>query len=109
MAEGKVPVFSQNVSEAEQNLSVQEKMKIVDKEIRELYEFCKKAGYTHTQIENCAQPLLAIETRQSHIRCLKRLAYFVLVVALIAFSFAYDPTYRKICIYGKAAALKVRS
>ena len=106
--ENKMPIFSEKVSEAEKSLSMQEKMKIIDKEVRQLYEFCKKSGYTQTQIEDCAQPLLAIETRQKHIRYLRRLAFFVLLVAFVGFLFAYDPTYRKICIYGKRAAVKVR-
>ena len=105
--EDKMPLFSSKVTKSEQSLSIDEKVKMIDKEIQQLYEFCKKAGYTKTQIEDCAQPLLAIETRQKHIRCLKFLAYFVVLLAFIGFLFAFDPTYRKICIYGKQAALKV--
>jgi len=86
---------------------LKEKLNLVDNEIRQLYEFCTKAGYTQPQIEQCAQPLLALQSREKHIKWFWRLFSLALVVAFVAFLFAYDPTYRRICIYGKSVAMKV--
>lgn len=102
------PTLSSNVTEEEKNLSLKEKINLIDNEIRQLYEFCTKAGYTQPQIEQCAQPLLALQTRERHIKWFRRLVSFALLVALIAFLFACDPTYRQICIYGKFIAMKVK-
>lgn len=101
------PTVSSDVTEEEQNLSLKEKINLVDSEIRKLYEFCVKAGYTQPQIEQCAQPLLAVQSKEKHIHWLRLLFSFALLAALIVFLFYYDPTYRKICIYGKFVAMKV--
>ena len=60
------PTVSSDVTEEEQNLSLKEKINLVDSEIRKLYEFCVKAGYTQPQIEQCAQPLLAVQSKEKH-------------------------------------------
>ncbi|KAL9963633.1 hypothetical protein ACROYT_G027159 [Oculina patagonica] len=101
-----IPTLSSNATEEEKNLSLKEKVNLIDNEIRQLYEFCTKAGYTQPQIEQCAQPLLALQNREMHIKWFRRLFSFALLVALIAFLFAYDPTYRQICIYGKFITMK---
>lgn len=102
-----LPTFSSSATEEEKNLSLKQKVNLIDNEIRQLYEFCTKAGYTQPQIEQCAQPLIALQSREKHIKWFRRLFSFALLVALIAFLFAYDPTYRQICIYGKFIAMKV--
>lgn len=101
------PALSSNATEEEKNLSLKEKVNLIDNEIRQLYEFCTKAGFTQPQIEQCAQPFLALQNREKHIKWFRRLFSFALLVALIAFVFAYDPTYRQICIYGKFITMKV--
>jgi len=100
--------LSSDVTEDEKKLSLKEKVNLIDNEIRQLYEFCTKAGYTQPQIEQCAQPLLSLQSRETHIKWLRRLFSFAILVAFIAFLFAYDPAYRQICIYGKFIAMKVR-
>jgi len=102
------PALSSNVTEDEKSLSLKEKVNLIDNEIRQLYEFCTKAGYTQPQIEQCAQPLLSLQSRERHIKWLRRLFSFAILVAVIAFLFAYDPAYRQICIYGKFIAMKVK-
>lgn len=102
------PTLSSNVTEDEKSLSLKEKVNLIDNEIRQLYEFCTKAGYTQPQIEQCAQPLLSLQSRERHIKWLRRLFSFAILVAVIAFLFAYDPAYRQICIYGKFIAMKVK-
>lgn len=102
------PTVSSDVTEEEQSLSLKEKINLVDSEIRKLYEFCVKAGYTQPQIEQCAQPLLAVQSKEKHIHWLRLLFSFALLAALIVFLFYYDPTYREICIYGKFVAMKVK-
>lgn len=102
------PTLSSNVTEGEKSLSLKEKVNLIDNEIRQLYEFCTKAGYTQPQIEQCAQPLLSLQSRERHIKWLRRLFSFAILVAVIAFLFAYDPAYRQICIYGKFIAMKVK-
>ena len=101
------PNFSSQATEEEKNLSLKEKLNLVDNEIRQLYEFCTKAGYTQPQIEQCAQPLLAVQSREKHIKWFWRSLSFALVVGFIALLFVCDPTYRQICIYGKFIAMKV--
>lgn len=103
------PEFSSQATEEEKNLSLKEKLNLIDNEVRQLYEFCTKAGYTQPQIEQCAHPLLELQNREKHIKWLWRLFSFVIVVVFIAFLFACDPTYRQICIYGKFIAMKVNN
>ena len=102
------PTLSSNVTEEEKTLSLKEKVNLIDNEIRQLYEFCTKAGYTQPQIEQRAQPLISLQSRERHIKWLRRLFSFAILVAVIAFLFAYDPAYRQICIYGKFIAMKVK-
>lgn len=102
------PNLSSNVTEKEKTLSLKEKVNLIDNEIRQLYEFCTKAGYTQPQIEQCAQPLISLQSRERHIKWFRRLFSFAVLVAVIAFLFAYDPAYRQICIYGKFIAMKVK-
>lgn len=101
------PELSSHATEEEKNLSLKEKINLIDNEIRQLYDFCLKAGYTQPQIEECAQPLLAIQSREKRIKWFWRLCSFAMFVGFVAFLFAYDPTYRQICIYGKFVAMKV--
>lgn len=101
------PELSSHATEEEKNLSLKEKINLIDNEFRQLYEFCLKAGYTQPQIEECAQPLLAIQSREKRIKWFWRLCCFALFAGFVAFLFAYDPTYRQICIYGKFVAMKV--
>ena len=101
------PNFSSQATDEEKKLSLKEKLNLVDNEIRQLYEFCTKSGYTQPQIEQCAQPLLAVQSREKRVKWLWRLLSFALVVAFIALLFVCDPTYRQICIYGKFIAMKV--
>lgn len=110
MAEGyesRFPVFTGEATEEERKLSLGEKLKLVDNELRQLYDFCSKAGYTHAEIEQCAQPLFALGKRERRVKWLKRLGYFALIVGFIALLFCCDTTYRQICISGKLLAIKV--
>lgn len=100
------PQLSSHATEEEKNLSLKEKINLIDNEIRQLYDFCLKAGYTQPQIEECAQPLLAIQSREKRIKWFWWLCSFAMFVGFVAFLFAYDPTYRQICIYGKFVAMK---
>ena len=103
------PNFSSQATEEEKNLSLQEKLNLIDDEIRQLYEFCSKAGYTQPQMEQCARPLLDLQSREKHIKWFRGLFYFALMMGFIALLFVCDPTYRQICIYGKFLAMKVRA
>ncbi|XP_068685909.1 uncharacterized protein [Montipora foliosa] len=100
------PNFSSQATEEEKNLSLQEKLNLIDDEIRQLYEFCSKAGYTQPQMEKCARPLLDLQSREKHIKWFRGLFYFALMMGFIALLFVCDPTYRQICIYGKFLAMK---
>ena len=102
------PTLSSNVTEEEKTLSLKEKVNLIDNEIRQLYEFCTKAGYTQPQIKQCAQPFISLQSRERHIKWLRRLFLFAILVAVIAFFFAYDPAYRQICIFGKFIAMEVK-
>ena len=102
-----VPNFSSQATEEEKKLSLQEKLNLVDDEIRQLYEFCSNAGYTQLQIEQCARPLLDVQSREKHIKWFRGLFYLALIVLIIVLLFVCDPTYRQVCIYGKFVAMKV--
>lgn len=103
------PNFSSQATEEEKNLSLQEKLNLIDDEIRQLYEFCSNAGYTHLQIEQCARPLLDVQNREKHIKWFRGLCCLGLVVSIIVLLFVCDPAYRQVCIYGKFVAMKVSS
>ncbi|XP_067036007.1 uncharacterized protein [Acropora muricata] len=100
------PNFSSQATEEEKNLSLQEKLNLIDDEIRQLYEFCSNAGYTHLQIEQCARPLLDVQNREKHIKWFRGLCCLGLVVSIIVLLFVCDPAYRQVCIYGKFVAMK---
>ena len=101
------PTFSSDLTDEEKSLSLEKKIELIESEIRMLYGFCTKAGYTEPQIEQCAQPLLALQARERNAKWLWRLFSFAVLVTVVAFFFAYDPTYRQICIHGKFLAMKV--
>lgn len=105
--ENTLPKISSYVSEAEQNMDLKDKIALIDQELRQLYQFCVQEGYSPTQIERCAQPMLAVEKTHKRMKCLKKLAYFALVVAFIAGVYLYSPAYNKVCIYAKLASIKV--
>lgn len=102
------PQISSNVSETEQKMELKDKLSLIDKEIRQLYQFCVQEGFSQAQIEKCAQPLLDVDRAQKRKKWLKRLGSFILVVAFIAGIFLYRPAYNKVCIYGKLASMKVK-
>lgn len=105
--ENVLPKISSNVSEAEQNMELKDKLSLIDKEIRQLYQFCVQEGFSPAQIEKCAQPLLAVEKSHKRKKWLKKIAYLALFVAFFASVFMYGPAYNKVCIYAKLASMKV--
>ncbi|XP_031554788.1 uncharacterized protein LOC116291718 [Actinia tenebrosa] len=102
-----IPEFSSEPSEAEKQMSFKEKLALIDNEVRELYDFCVKAGYSPAQIEKCAEPILVVDKTESKKKWLKRLAFILLIVAFIATLFLYEPAYDKASIYCKLVALKI--
>ncbi|EDO43549.1 predicted protein [Nematostella vectensis] len=105
--ENSIPPITADVTEAEIRMNVKDKLQLIDKEVRELYEFCVKAGYTPEQIELCATPMLAVETSVKRKSWFKRLGYLLGVVLLVFFFVYYEPAYYNICIYAKLASMKV--
>lgn len=107
--ENAIPEFSSEPSEDEKKMSLKEKLALIDNEVRELYDFCVKAGYSPDQIEKCAEPILVVNKTERKKKWFKRLAFILLIVALIATVFFYEPAYDKASIYCKLTALKVSS
>jgi len=105
--ENTFPKISSHVSETEKNMELKDKIALIDKELRQLYQFCVQEGFSHAQIERCAQPFLAVEKSHKRMKCLKKLAYFTAFVAFIVGVYMYAPAYNKVCIYAKLASMKV--
>lgn len=105
--ENAIPEFSSEPTEAEKQMSLKEKLALIDNEVRELYDFCVKAGYSPAQIEKCAEPILAVNKIERKKKWFKRLAFILVIAAFVATVFYYEPAYDKASIYCKLAALKV--
>ncbi|KAK3754034.1 hypothetical protein QZH41_020301, partial [Actinostola sp. cb2023] len=100
------PTISADVSEAEKQMDLKEKLAVIDKEIRQLYSFCVQEGFSPAQIEKCAHPLLAVDKVQKRKKWFKGLALLAVFAAFIACVYLYPPAYNKVCIYSKLASMK---
>lgn len=105
-AQGKVLV-----SEDEKKLSMNEKLDLLDREVRLLYEFCKNSGFKPAEIEKAAAPFLNTAKSVSRRRWRKRAisagkiaAFF----AILGFALFYiDPVYRGMCFFARRTTIKV--
>ena len=91
----------------EKSLPLEERLKIIDDEIRKFHKSSLAKGYTPSEIEKSAEPLLGHMRRAHRKRWLMFFCKVALCVALLAALWRYDPTYRMICSYTRLAAIQV--
>ena len=95
-------------SEGEGEMSVQEKLSVIDQEIRTLHQFCVNKGYNPFQVEKSAKPLFSYVRREKGKKWLRRLYKLAVVVAMFAALVYYDPAYRLMVHVGRRASISVR-
>lgn len=97
-----------------------EHIKLLEKEITEVIDYCLSSGLTSEQLRQCAKPLIAISTppeaadssklnkKVKNKSWMKTLVTLSVVVAVIAVLFQWPSTsYRWLSICGKCIAVKV--
>ncbi|XP_069114995.1 uncharacterized protein [Argopecten irradians] len=96
-----------NETDVSNDMSLEDKLAYLDKEIRLLHRFCTESGYSQQHIERCAEPFFR------PIRSTKRknLKYYLVltaaVVALFSALLYVDPAYRMMAATGRHAYIKV--
>ncbi|XP_064612173.1 uncharacterized protein LOC135476171 [Liolophura sinensis] len=99
------------VSEEEKKLSVNEKLDLLDREVRLLYEFCKNSGFKPGEIEKAAAPFLNTTKRVSRRRWRKRAidaGKIATLFAILGFALFYiDPVYRGMCFFARRTTIKM--
>lgn len=94
-------------SEAEPGISIEEKLRSIDQEIRTLHQFCVNKGYNPYQVEKAAKPLFHYVRKEQGKKWLWRLKNMAFFVAALAALVYYDPAYRLIACYGRRASIAV--
>lgn len=89
-------------------MSLEEKLAVIDQEIRTLHQFCISKGFDPYKIENEAQPLLSSIRNAKLSRQGTWLARGAIVVALLAILCQFDSVYRMLLLAGRLASIKVR-
>ena len=84
-----------------------EKLAVIDEEIRALHEFCKNKGFSQSVITQSASPLLDAVKHDERRQYVKIAGKICLVFGLICLAFTFDPTYRRLCMYGRRASILV--
>ncbi|XP_033628268.1 uncharacterized protein LOC117290814 [Asterias rubens] len=79
----------------------------IDKDLKEVLDFCVSSGLTSSQIVSGARPLLDAANQSKRRAWLRRVVLVSLAVAVVAFLFQNTWTYRWICIASKITAMKV--
>ncbi|GFS26821.1 hypothetical protein ElyMa_007066700 [Elysia marginata] len=95
-------------------MTVQEKLDFIDDEIKKIYVFCAKSGYSSSQVENFARPFFQRDVHHLSTsiwvsgKAWKRRAV-ALTTVLIAtvLLFRFDPAYRLVCALSKQSAIQV--
>ena len=100
------------ISEIERAMSVGDKLRMIDQEVRLLHQFCIEQGYNPWQIQEKAAPLLNLTAaavnrtrRKKYGATLLKLAVVVAFVTALVY---YDPAYGAIRAHSRLAAIQVR-
>ncbi|RUS90255.1 hypothetical protein EGW08_001944 [Elysia chlorotica] len=95
-------------------MTVQEKLDFIDDEIKKIYVFCAKSGYSSCQVENFARPFF--QRNVHHLgnsiwvsgKAWKRRAVALTTVLVATFLlFRFDPAYRLACALSKQSAIQI--
>ncbi|OWF50370.1 uncharacterized protein LOC110450436 [Mizuhopecten yessoensis] len=89
------------------DMSLEDKLAYLDKEIRLLHRFCTESGYSQQHIERCAEPFFRPirSAKRKKLRC-----HLILVTAAVAVFSALlyiDPAYRLMASSGRLAYIKI--
>ncbi|XP_033733970.1 uncharacterized protein LOC117323071 [Pecten maximus] len=89
------------------DMSLDDKLAYLDKEIRLLHRFCTESGYSEQHIERCAEPFFRPikSAKRKKLRC-----HLILVAAAVAVFSALlyiDPAYRLMASTGRHAYIKI--
>ena len=88
-------------------MTFEEKLSILDQEIRTLHQFCINKGYNPLQVEKEARPLLSSIARSRLKRQGSFLAKGAVIVAVLALVCYVDPVYRLLLLAGRLASIQV--
>lgn len=88
-------------------LSLEEKLQIIDDEIRTLHHFCVTQGYDPWQIQRNAQPILGAVKSARRKKLLVNLGKLCSILLILTALWHYDPVYRLTCSFGRLAAIQV--
>ncbi|XP_012946333.1 uncharacterized protein LOC106013950, partial [Aplysia californica] len=95
-------------------MTLQEKLDLIDEEIRKLHLFCTKSGYSSRQIERFAHPFFARDVHDmapsiwpSGKAWKRRIVSLSTVVIAAALLFRFDPAYQLVCAVSKKGAIEV--
>ena len=95
-------------NEEAKGLSFEEKLKIIDNEIRTLHHFCVTRGYDPWQIERSAEPILGAVKSARRKKLLINLGAVCLVIILLTALWHYDPVCRLVCSIVRLTAIQVK-
>ena len=110
---------NQNVDATEvmnfKKMTVQEKLDFIDDEIKKIYVFCAKSGYSSSQVENFARPFFQRNVHHlgpsiwvSGKAWKRRAVALTTVLVATVLLFRFDPAYRLACALSKQSAIQVR-
>ena len=88
-------------------LSLEEKLRIIDQEIRTLHEFCTSKGFDPYKVEMCAKPVLKMVTESKMKRLLNYSAVIAGVVAVMVGLMYIPPVYKTTTAYARRASISV--
>ncbi len=88
-------------------MSGTDSLEAIDKDLKDVLDFCVSSGLSSSQIASGARPLLDAAKKSKHRAWVRRVVLVSLAVAVVAFLFQNTWTYRWICIAAKFMAMKV--
>ena len=96
-------------------MTVQEKLDFIDDELKKIYVFCAKSGYSASQVENFARPFFQRDVHHlgssiwaSGKAWKRRAVALTTVLVATVLLFRFDPAYRLACALSKQGAIQVR-
>ncbi|XP_077996127.1 uncharacterized protein LOC144449465 [Glandiceps talaboti] len=93
-------------TDEEKKLPLEDKLKIIDDEIRLLRAFCVQSGFSQAEIESSARPVLGFLKDANRQKWKHRAIKVVLLFSLVAFLYYYDPAYDLVRVYSRYTQLK---
>ena len=95
------------VMDEEKQMTFEDKLEYIDREIRKLHIFCVNAGYTPGQIDELAAVFHKKEKVTKRENWNRRLLWIAVFVAVTATLFYVDPFYRVMSSISRISAISV--